>query len=1713
MFKSKSRSLFTAFMLVVMLAPGFGASAVAAPVGAPRYIGAPLQGVGPMAQSVDSMAQSAQSWAEFLKQNNIDEATYGSNPHNPSPKGVMPYDGGPVLGPMPAYQGAVVVPPCDTPGAIVKTFNISAIDVVIMINRFGDNNPQGKMYVMDENIPAVRAREALPLTNPDRVDIGLRDDPIQPLVIRANVGECVVVSFTNRLALGMASMNVRGLGVAVSSQGANVGLNPDTLVAPGQSITYKWNIPDGGQPGPDPLKMEGSYVFSSLGNPRQQQAHGLFGVINVERRGSFYINPNTGLPQKSGWEAIIVDPSGKDFREDTIMYHEFGDETFDLSQAGGSKMPTNDALGSYRPGSRLLNYRSEPFFRRMELAETSPRLGQADESQSYGSYMFGDPATPFPRGYVGDPTKRRIVHPGSERFHSEHLHGGSIRWPLDPFAEADKWGAGLDKRPQGQFLSQRLDVQAVGPGETYTEQMESAAGGLQAGPGEYLFHCHFPQHYIGGMWAFWRVFDTLQTTATTQPGQPPLVELLDRAGLTPQAVNSVALLGTALPSGKILAIGATTATTKNIDEWMRGVLPPQGTRTVSPTGKLDYDASVWDWTVQNDAQGRPSYLSEPDDTTTWVNWKGAWASSFTADHRRAILFNPRNGRPAFPLLRPHLATRPPFAPGRSGSPYLGEPDADHPDSLIPSDARRLQYTVVAKPMPIIFNNGPDGIAGTGDDLADPAGLLLVLDEDKDAILAGQKPKEQLTIRANVGDGVDVTYYSEEPSELQLPEGPAMAKTNIHIHFVQFDTQASDGVVSGLSYEQTVRPYATEGGATGDVAGPGIRLAQTANVGSNTITVDNAATLKVNAFVGIGFGVAANQPNGFEFAQIRAKNGNTLTLDRQLQKSHPAGQFAGTEFVRYQWYADIEDGTTFFHDHVFGIPGFGKALTGVLVQEPRDSLWLDPTTGDPIRSGTKAVIQTNRQVSPGVPIQSFREFVLHNMGAITALAENNASVSADQPGGFNMRTEPLPFRLANNPDPSLVFSSAVHGDPATPVLRAYVGDLVALRMIQTSGHDAVGFHLAGHRFRMERFDPREEPKDGLTMVIAERFDLFFTAGSVGLQPGDYVYMNPMNEKMQDGAWGILRVHDKLQNDLLPIRAPGPPVGAGFPQLTPCTNPNKALCARPPAASEPQTLAELATKLGSPLVATMPVRTFNVNAIELPITFDGGGDSELRVADGRAYVLAEDEAAVRAGTKTLEPLVLRANVGEAVKVVFTNKLPNARASFHIAQTMQTTDSLGSAFGFNNDSTVAPGQSKTQWYVIDSRFEVPRSFNITDYGEPISGPVNGHYTSGAAKGLYGAFVIEPTGSTFHDPKTGAVVSSGVTVDVRNPSLPGGGFRDVVLIFQDNDQIMNRDVMPYRAEVRGLRGINYKALPVAERKAVGVADDDVFKNRTQTDDPRTTLIQTTSGDPVRLHVIGGPGHQPHVFSLDGHRFPFDPGRSDLMKLASRLFGPMTTIDAALEGGAGGGMCTPGGDFMYNDRRGPFLESGLWGIMRVAPPSQATVLPLMDLAVGWNLVSRNVLPANTSTPQFLASIAGKFDMVAALDPNDPGKWQTYSPLAAQNTLTGLDQTKGFWIHMTQPAFLSPAGILPARTDIPLKAGWNLVGWPSNKTVPVAQALAPIAGKFDLVFAYDANDTADHWKRYDPTAPAFANDLINVRPLLGYWIHMAQAGTLSVVNP
>jgi hypothetical protein len=446
--------------------------------------------------------------------------------------------------------------------APVRDYDISAINVEITLNQWLDFYP-GYMYVLTENIEKVReeeaknaeARESEGHHDPGGVINGIQNQYIQPLVIRGNQGDCVKIKLRNGLEFGEdVSLQINGSDMVMSKTGKPATTtNPDTVATGisdeceedcvGGVVEMEWYI--------HPESQEGGRQFHSTSNDRELTVMGMMGVFVVEPSGSEYWEPlGTGpaTKAKSGWQVMVENGTGPDFREFVLIYHEVGDEAFRPVNKHGDFLPQRDPLtDAYRPGARAINYRSEPFgINNMHVQHEY--FGFEDESMAYSSYTFGDAGPTIPRSYLGDPAKFRLVHGGSEVFHSHHPHGGSIRWQRSPRAtQMPVWTTGQNgpmKYPVIRTKSDRVDVEAIGPSEALDLETECGSGLCQWLAGDFLFHCHVAHHYVAGMWGYWRVYNTIQVPGVQNDVMPPLRELPDRLNRIHKPVTSDQLVGT-----------------------------------------------------------------------------------------------------------------------------------------------------------------------------------------------------------------------------------------------------------------------------------------------------------------------------------------------------------------------------------------------------------------------------------------------------------------------------------------------------------------------------------------------------------------------------------------------------------------------------------------------------------------------------------------------------------------------------------------------------------------------------------------------------------------------------------------------------------------------------------------------------------------------------------------------------------------------------------------------------------------------------------------------------------------------------------------------------------------------------------------------------------------------------------------------------------------
>ncbi|MEM1506128.1 copper oxidase [Domibacillus sp. 8LH] len=660
-----------------------------------------------------------------------------------------------------------------------------------------------------------------------------------------------------------------------------------------------------------------------------------------------------------------------------------------------------------------------------------------------------------------------------------------------------------------------------------------------------------------------------------------------------------------------------------------------------------------------------------------------------------------------------------------------------------------------------------------------------------------------------------------------------------------------------------------------------------------------------------------------------------------------------ETGRYEWYADTELKAFFFHDHLFPTTHQQHGIFGSCVIQPRFSKFLNSKTGEELDHGTQITV-----THPIIP--DYRDFALFVQDFALLFDKDGFPIqppqfpgSLDDPGIFavNYKTEPLQFRLGKDKDPAYSFSSYVHGDPVTPILEAYEGDPVRIRLLQGAHEDSHSFNVHGLSWKAERPSKDSQIRSQQHISISESF----TLETAIPKAGDYLWAFEDEEDIWNGTWGLIRAFDEAVDDLMPLsdRPLPPPRTKRLPKVT----------GKPPKPAKPQrTLPPEATH-------QPPIRKYSVVAFQTPILYNSFGDHDPY---GIVFALEENVDDILRGIKKPEPLVLRGNAGDLVEVTLTSRLkaklfpfpngihpyppvkeqafypPSLRISLHVSMLdYDVTTSSGGTVGFNPDQTVGPGESITyRWHVQES-IGTCAMWDMAD--------LRNHRSFGT----FGAFIAEPRFTTYHDPQTLKSVQTGTNVVLRNPL--GIDYREFVLIMHDGVRLENkrRKVIvdpldgvipkpdPEDDEVDtydfGSRGFNYRTERLINRFKKHPVLGDLFSSKVH-GDPATPVFEAYPGEPVIVRLTNpSERRRTNTFHLHGHNWKFDPRDIDA-RIDSYVghVAPGAAEDLFLIGGAGGTYNYPG-DYMYrsgNIRWG--IEQGMWGIIRVYDQLQPH-LPLLD--------------------------------------------------------------------------------------------------------------------------------------------------------------------------
>ncbi|HEY0379747.1 MAG TPA: hypothetical protein VGC87_22700 [Pyrinomonadaceae bacterium] len=843
---------------------------------------------------------------------------------------------------------------------------------------------------------------------------------------------------------------------------------------------------------------------------------------------------------------------------------------------------------------------------------------------------------------------------------------------------------------------------------------------------------------------------------------------------------------------------------------------------------------------------------------------------------------------------------------------------------------------------------------------------------------GRRP-EPLFIRGNAGDIVEFWHTNLVPNYYQVDDFQVRTPTDIigqHVHLVKFDVTSSDGAGNGWNYEdgtyspQEVQEMVAAINATGGMM----------QAGSQT-----TLTLKPPPKEIIDCATNPNSP------YCKACTDHPTSSSRPMCPS-----WLGAQTTIQRWYLDplVDNSnvdrtmrTTFTHDH-FGPSTHQQAgLYAGLLIEPLNSVWKNSETGEVMPSAArtdggptswKADILTN-DIITGADI-SYREFTLEFQDfqlayeAASSKCNNCQPISgpSSDPGqgymdpnfailppptpqlistvlgrgpgthSVNYLNDPLPFRVGQFGDPSNAYDSSVKiasnappiGDPVTPLMRAYQGDRVQIRVL-------VGAHVFSHQFNVEGPVWTAEPfwKDSgyrsvQAMGLSEHFEFLFQVPSSatmnssrkcpdGTSQGncvDSLYSPSLDELgLANGMWGLFRSYDPRKGaDKLQYLTSNPKV--------PDANMDYATCP-----------------------ANAPTRTFDIFAVDaqnavppLPgqskgqIIFNDRGmrnnppkpDETLHNGLGIMYVRAEDLISSTSGQSgygklkpgtPIEPLILRAAAGDCIKVNLTNYVnPNAdvfKSKFKWAPPFDGQNymrapskivglhpqllaydgalSNGVNVGWNSqgqqDQSVPFGKTMTyQWYA--GKVERDQTTKALVYTPVEFGALNLFPTDlpfQNINGLFGSMIIEPAGSSWKCDQTGT--PGGVDCDQPGPTPPttraqatvtlGGGastFREFALMISDN-MVISKSTAGGQLNTSS---VNYRTEPMDFRYNNLNATDFSCMSSNQLNqkskfqiDPVTPVVTADVGQAVRFrmtHPFGTGTSQ--VVSIHGHVWQKNP-------------------------------------------------------------------------------------------------------------------------------------------------------------------------------------------------------------------------------------------------
>jgi hypothetical protein len=133
-------------------------------------------------------------------------------------------------------------------------------------------------------------------------------------------------------------------------------------------------------------------------------------------------------------------------------------------------------------------------------------------------------------------------------------------------------------------------------------------------------------------------------------------------------------------------------------------------------------------------------------------------------------------------------------------------------------------------------------------------------------------------------------------------------------------------------------------------------------------------------------------------------------------------------------------------------------------------------------------------------------------------------------------------------------------------------------------------------------------------------------------------------------------------------------------------------------------------------------------------------------------------------------------------------------------------------------------------------------------------------------------------------------------------------------------------------------------------------------------------------------------------------------------------------------------------------------GVSQGGIPGTATVDPnQFPLVAGWNFISFAKLPADATIASIFSGISSDMKIVWGFD-NEQKVWKQYKPGASDNSLSTIEQGKGYWVYLTAAHTLDVTIWTAGSSQVHLYEGWNLVGYSGTNGANIIPSLSGVSG-------------------------------------------------------